>query len=115
MVSYLYTFHWLFATFYFMPIMEELQNIKTLASVGFDHKQAEALVGINEKAQVDGLEDLKEFIRQEIHSIRNEIKQEIKDLEVRLAWALKDLWSKLFGIIFDTAGYLRCRHPKAFP
>jgi len=56
-----------------MPITEELNNIKTLESVGFDHKQAEALTGIIEKAQVDGYENLKEFIHNEINSLHNEI------------------------------------------
>lgn len=108
-----------------MPITQELENIKKLEAVGFDHKQAEALAGIIEKAHVDGREDLKGFIRQEldnvrqelrqeINQVRNEIKQEIKDLEVRLAWALKDHLIKLFGIIFGTVG-LAVAILKAFP
>jgi len=112
-----------------MPIPEELHNIKALESVGFDHKQAEALAGIIEKAQVDGRADLKEFIRQEnntlrreigdeinsvrneinsvrneINSVRNDLIQAIKDLEIRLAYAQKDLLIKIFGIIVGTVG-----------
>jgi hypothetical protein len=98
-----------------MPITEELNNIKTLESAGFDHKQAEALAGIIEKAQVSGHEDLKAFIRSEnnnfrneirneINNLRNEIKQDIKDLEVRMAYAQKDLLVKIFGIIVGTVG-----------
>ncbi len=109
-----------------MSITEELNNIKTLESAGFDHKQAEALTGIIEKAQVSGREDLKEFIRsensslrneirneinnlrnelkQDINSVRNEFKQDIKDLEVRMAYAQRDLLIKIFGIIVGTVG-----------
>jgi len=94
-----------------MSITEELNNIKTLESAGFDHKQAEALTGIIEKAQVSGREDLKEFIRNEnnnlrneINNLRNEIKQDIKDLDVRMAYAQRDLLIKIFGIIVGTVG-----------
>ncbi len=120
-----------------MPITEELNNVKTLESAGFDHKQAEALAGIIEKAQVSSQEDLKEFIRGENKSLRNEIrneinnfrneinneinnsrneinneinnsrnefKQDMKDLEVRMAYAQKDLLIKIFGIIVGTVG-----------
>ncbi len=105
-----------------MSITEELNNIKTLESAGFDHKQAEALTGIIEKAQVSGREDLKEFIRsengslrneitnlrselkQDITNLRNELKQDIKDLEVRMAHAQRDLLVRIFGIIVGTVG-----------
>jgi hypothetical protein len=98
-----------------MSITEELNNIKSLESAGFDHKQAEALTCIIEKAQVSGREDLKEFIRSEnsslrneirneINNLRNEFKQDIKDLEVRMAYAQKDLLIKIFGIIVGTVG-----------
>lgn len=94
-----------------MPITEELNNIKTLESAGFDHKQAEALAGIIEKAQVSGREDLKEFIRSEnnniraeINNLRNELKQDIKDLEVRMAHAQRDLLVRIFGIVVGTVG-----------
>ncbi len=67
-------------------------------------KQAEALTGIIEKAQVSGREDLKEFIHNENNNLRNEIKQDIKDLEVRMVHAQRDLLVRIFGIIVGTVG-----------
>lgn len=94
-----------------MPITEELKNIKTLESVGFDHKQAEALADIIEKAQVNGHESLKTFIDISINKVLDEIhnaelrtQNNIKDLEVRIAYSQKDLLIKIFGIIVGTVG-----------
>ena len=109
-----------------MPITEELNNIKKLESVGFSHEQAETLADVIEKAQVNGQESLKEFIRNELDSkinglgnelggeinnlrseikdIRNELVNEIKDLEIRLMYSQKDLLIKIFGIIVGTMG-----------
>ncbi len=105
-----------------MPIAEELNNIKTLESVGFDHKQAEALTGIIEKTQVHGYENLKEFIHNETNSLHNEINSlrnehnrkfdsiDIKfdslrnELKAEIANTSKDLFIKLLGIIVGTVG-----------
>ena len=56
-----------------IPITEELKNIKKFESVGFSHEQAEALAESLVKAQVNGNESLKEFIRGEIKELRTEI------------------------------------------
>jgi F0F1-type ATP synthase membrane subunit b/b' len=94
-----------------MPITEELNNIKTLESVGFDHKQAEALTSIIERAQVNGQENLKEFIRNEnkdicneISNLRNEINNLRNEFKVDIATSSKDLLIKIFGIIVGTVG-----------
>lgn len=94
-----------------MPITEELNNIKTLESVGFDHKQAEALTSIIEKTQVSGNESLKEFIRNELEKQTkdfdiklNGFDIKLNSLESRLIASQKDLLIKIFGIIVGTVG-----------
>ena len=83
-----------------MPITEELKNIKKFESVGFSHEQAEALAESLEKAQLNGNESLKEFIRSEIKELRTEINAS----ELRMKASLTDLLIKIFGIVVGTVG-----------
>ncbi|MCP5004627.1 MAG: hypothetical protein GY941_11920 [Planctomycetes bacterium] len=76
-----------------MPITEELDNIRKFESVGFSHEQDEALAESLEKAQVNGNESLKEFIRSEINAS-----------ELRMKASLTDLQVKIFGIVVGTVG-----------
>ena len=81
----------------FMPITEELKNLKKFESVGFTHEQAEALAETIEQAQATSQEDLKSFIR-------NEFDSKLNSLEARLMASQKDLLIKIFGIIVGTVG-----------
>ena len=77
----------------YMPITEELKNVKKFESVGFSHEQAEALAESLEQAQANGHENLKDFIRNELNSLRTE-----------MAISQKDLLMKIFGIVVGTVG-----------
>lgn len=105
-----------------MPITEELNNVRKLESVGFNHEQAETLADVIEKAQVSGQESLKEFIsnenknlRDDIKDLRNELKlliteknnelhNKISGLEVRMVTSQKDMLIKILGIVVGTVG-----------
>lgn len=73
------------------------------------------MADVIEKAQVNGQESLKEFIRIENSNFRNEIKLLIAEmnkdisgkiggLEVRMVTSQKDMLIKIFGIIVGTVG-----------
>ena len=79
------------------PITSELDNLRKLESVGFNHEQAETLTDVIEKSHVDSHESLKEFIH-------NELTREISGLRAEISRDLKDLLIKLFGIIVGTVG-----------
>ena len=80
-----------------MPITAELENIRTLESVGFDHKQAEAITSIIEKSHIDAQESLKEFIR-------NELDLKINRLEIRILESQRDLLIKFITIVTAIVG-----------
>jgi|ETNmetMinimDraft_23_1059889.scaffolds.fasta_scaffold253837_1 hypothetical protein len=97
------------------PITSELDNLRKLESVGFNHEQAETLTDVIEKSHVDSHESLKEFIHneltREISSLDAKLTKEISGLnvnisglEVRLMASQKDILIKLFGIIVGTVG-----------
>lgn len=67
-----------------MPITRELDNVKKLESVGFDHKQAETLAEVIEKSHVDSQESLKEFIHSEIRGSHQELDGKITVLESKI-------------------------------
>lgn len=81
-----------------MPITKELENIQKLESAGFDHKQSEALTEIIEHAQWDGREDLKDFIRDQIKELRNEIKQDIANTEDKLHNEINGIHNEINGM-----------------
>ncbi|MGR3303950.1 MAG: hypothetical protein ACUZ8I_15820 [Candidatus Scalindua sp.] len=105
-----------------MPITSELDNLKKLEAVGFDHKQAETLADVIEKSHVDSQESLKEFIRNENTNLENKLSnkinglenklsnkingldKEISSLRVEISRELKDLLIKIFAIIVGTVG-----------
>ena len=116
-----------------MPITKELKNVKKYESAGFTHEQAETLAETIEESHVDSQESLKDFIRNELKGISNELdakitgisnelekqtkdfdlklgaidnklSQQISDLAVNMATSQKDLLIKLFGIIVGTVG-----------
>jgi hypothetical protein len=98
-----------------MPITEELNNVRKLESVGFNHEQAETLADVIEKAQVSGQESLKEFISNENKDLRNELKlliteknnelhNKISGLEVCMVTSQKDMLIKILGIVVGTVG-----------
>jgi len=47
---------------------------------------------------------LRNELKQDINSVRNEHKQDIKDLEISAAHAQRDLLVRIFGIIVGTVG-----------
>ena len=84
-----------------MPITEELKNIQKLESVGFDHKQAEALADIIEHAQGSGIESLKEFIHSEITGLNNKIESldnKIEGLDNKIDNKIESLDNKIEGL-----------------
>ncbi len=102
-----------------MPITSELDNLKKLEAVGFDHKQAETLADVIEKSHVESQEGLKEFFRselskqiggldsklsKEISNLDSKLNNEISNLRVEISRELKDLLIKIFGIIVGTVG-----------
>ena len=94
-----------------MPITRELDNLKKLEAVGFNHEQAEALADVIEQSHVDSQESLKEFIRKENTRLEtklsnkiNGLDKEISSLRVEISRELKDLLIKIFGIIVGTVG-----------
>ena len=116
-----------------MPITKELKNVKKYESAGFTHEQAETLAETIEESHVDSQESLKDFIRNElkgisneldakltsisneldakITGISNELEKQTKDfdaklsaLETRLMISQKDLLVKIFAIIVGTVG-----------
>ncbi len=93
-----------------MPITRELENIEELEPVNLTHEHAKTLAKIIESSHADSHESLKEFIRAENKSlgatIRSELKQDTKDLEIRMAYAQKDLLLKIFAIITGTSAML---------
>ncbi len=84
-----------------MPITSELDNLKKLESVGFDHKQAETLADVIEKSHVESQESLKEFIRNENTKLENKLSNKIGDLDNKLSNKIGDLDSKLNNKISD--------------
>lgn len=62
-----------------MPITKELKNVRTFESVGFSHEQAKALAAVIEESHTDSQENLKDFIRNEIKCLHNELKADIAD------------------------------------
>ena len=89
-----------------MPITRELENIEEFEAVNFNHEQAKTLAKVIESSLADSHESLKEFIRSELKELRSELKQDIKDLEIRMAYAQKDLLLKIFAIISGTSAML---------
>ncbi|GJQ59217.1 MAG: hypothetical protein D8M57_05060 [Candidatus Scalindua sp. AMX11] len=93
-----------------MPITRELENIEVLEAVNFNHEQAKTLAKIIECSHADSHESLKEFILAQNKSlgdtIRYELKEDIKNLEIRMAYAQKDLLLKIFAIISGTSAML---------
>ena len=87
-----------------MPITSELDNLKKLEAVGFNHEQAEAMVDVIEKSHVDSQESLKEFIHNENTNLENKLSKEISNLRVEINKELKDLLIKIFGIVVGTVG-----------
>ena len=71
-----------------MPITKELKNIKKFEAAGFTHEQAETLTDVIEESHVDSQESLKDFIRNELLTLRY------------------DLLLKIFAIVTGTAGLL---------
>ena len=82
-----------------MPITEELQNLKKFESVGFSHDQSETLADVIEQSHAQSQESLKDFIRNEIKGLRNELRADIAN-------SSKDLLVKIFAIIFGTSAML---------
>ena len=96
-----------------MPITDELKNIQKLESVGFNHKQAEALADIIEQAQNNGIESLKDFIRNEINGLElrtdtkfANMKADIANLKADIMTSQKDMLVKIFAIVFGISGML---------
>ncbi len=82
-----------------MPITSELDNLKKLEAVGFDHKQAETLADVIEKSHVESQESLKEFIRNENIKLENKLSNKISDLDSKLSNKIGGLDSILSGKI----------------
>jgi len=77
-----------------MPITQELENMQNLESVGFSHKQAEALAKIIEQSHVDSQENLKDFIRNEMTNLDLRMDNKIGKLEINLKSSQADLLIK---------------------
>ncbi|MBF8277980.1 MAG: hypothetical protein HW390_3053 [Candidatus Brocadiaceae bacterium] len=80
-----------------MPITKELENLRKFESVGFTHEQSEVLTDVIEQSHVNGQQDLKEFIR-------NELDSKINRLEIRILEAQRDLLIKFITIVTAIVG-----------
>ncbi|ODS33181.1 MAG: hypothetical protein SCARUB_01659 [Candidatus Scalindua rubra] len=78
-----------------MPITSELDNLKKLEAVGFNHKQAETLADVIEKSHVESQESLKEFIHNENTNLENKLSNKINGLDSKLSSKINGLDSKL--------------------
>ena len=113
-----------FCYYFYMPITEELKNIKKLEAAGFQHEQSEALADIIEEAQLSGHESLKEFIRNELKDVRNEFNAKFEkmnsdsninferilsvtdNIDTHIKAGQYDMLIKIFAIVTGTAGIL---------
>lgn len=86
-----------------MPITQELENMQSLESVGFSHKQAETLAKIIEQSHVDGQQNLKDFIDNKIDKLELRMKASQSEMELRLKTSQTDLLIKFSAII---AGFI---------
>ncbi|HJW85495.1 MAG TPA: hypothetical protein VJ440_02555 [Candidatus Brocadiaceae bacterium] len=80
-----------------MPITKELENLRKFESVGFTHEQSEVLTDVIEQSHVNGQQDLKEFIR-------NELDLKINRLEIRILESQRDLLIKFITIVTAIVG-----------
>lgn len=85
-----------------MPITAELENVKKLEAVGFDHAQALVLAEVQETTAQDTNQDLKDYIHAENKVVRLEIKEvrvEMKEVRAEIKSSQSELLIKLSGII----------------
>ena len=81
-----------------MPITKELDNINELESVGFSHEQSKTLTKIIEQAQFDSINNLKEFLRNELERQTQNIDEKINRLGEKinnLDWKINNLDEKV--------------------
>ena len=98
----------------YMPITEELKNVRNFESVGFSHEQAETLAVVIEQSHAQSQESLKDFIRNELDkqtndfdiklgALDNKLSQRTSDLEINMTASHKELSQQINDLAVNMA------------